>query len=324
MVITKKKTQVASFDPFLRDASGNPVGTRDPSPFFTGGGAVDAPVSGASTPEPIQKEPPLEGTFLTPTGTNRPFGLSQGGKTVFIGGSDLALFQQQQAQKNTLSGSSTQPIGSLADAAEARDRARQGFPTGREIPLGNVSQQSNISLAPGNLFQSQEASRVLEKLASGKELEPEEISMLGLNDLDIEMINQGKFKVSRLSQTLESINIGRKKLPFIGISIASLVSDTPSEKVDDLIKTIQSNVDLSNQYLVAAQANPFAKAQYLSLVEDINQKILELESRIKLLTIQSPELRANPDKVDIITNTISSAKTTLDGPNGILTKFQLF
>ena len=38
-----KRRQIASFDPFLRDAAGNPIGNRDPSQFFISGGGGSQP-----------------------------------------------------------------------------------------------------------------------------------------------------------------------------------------------------------------------------------------------------------------------------------------
>ena len=61
-----------------------------------------------------------------------------------------------------------------------------------------------------------------------------------------------------------------------------------------------------------AQKNPFLINSYLSDLDEAEQTALELQSRMKLLFLQSPELQSNPDNVDTLTREIDDALDKLD------------
>ena len=316
MVITKKKTQVASFDPFLRDASGNPVGTRDPSPFFTGGGAVDAPVSGASTPEPVQKQPPLEGTF-TDVKTGRPSGVSRGGQTFFVGGSDLSLFQQQQAEKNALSGGATgaaRPLKDVIAESRAAETTFQQAQAGK-IPFNPLRIQG-IEGTLGRILGAADqiaVSSALERAVKG-ELSSEEAAALGLTPLDLQVLASGQAEVNDFAQIAEGFKLlGKIRFKTTGFSmgIADFLGKSPNTKVDELIRKIKKAEEAASKAGENSLVNPMATDQYRSQVIQIEQDMLILESRIKLIAMQSPAIQSNPDNLDEITTEIGLALGSL-------------
>jgi len=69
------------------------------------------------------------------------------------------------------------------------------------------------------------------------------------------------------------------------------------KKVDELLS---NQADLKDNIILwadLAKANPAAASSYINLINDAEVEVSKLESRIKLLTIQSPDLQANPEEI---------------------------
>ena len=93
--------QVASFDPFIRDAAGNPIGTTDPSPFLSGGGSAPTPaIKGTETPREIK--PGVFTAEPTAFGIARPSGITLPTGRTFLGlsPSEVAQVEQQFGLSN--------------------------------------------------------------------------------------------------------------------------------------------------------------------------------------------------------------------------------
>jgi len=107
-----------------------------------GTGSPAPPVTIKDTTQAAVRQPSgVEGTF-TDVKTGRPSGVSRGGETFFISGEDLSLFQQQQAQKNALSGSAG--MGTIAEAAAQRADTQV-----RQQLLSGVGSQQQLGGVPG-------------------------------------------------------------------------------------------------------------------------------------------------------------------------------
>ena len=113
-MVTKKKF----VDPGLND----PNRQQSIPPEF-GGVKTNLPTSPITTKDtsvnPDEPASLLENTTMTGE-RGRPFGITKGGRTFFIQGSDLSLFQQQQAEKEALSGGATQGAIPLREALAQR------------------------------------------------------------------------------------------------------------------------------------------------------------------------------------------------------------
>jgi len=131
------------------------------------------------------------------------------------------------------------------------------------------------------------------------------IPKLGLNELDIQNIAAGEAKVNALQMTVETIPILGKVSKYIG----SL--NTPSGRVDTILKQMTEVENQVTDSVTFASANPSAAGRYLKQVDDAQQTVSQLESKIKLLTIQSPQLQGDPEQVILIEEKIIGTKEVI-------------
>ena len=303
----KKKPQLQSIPPeFGGVQSTTPeLQLRQSFPKRGGTGFVPPTIKGEDVAE-VPAQPPLEGTF-TDVKTGRPSGVSIGGKSFFLQGEDLELFKRQQEEKD-LSGSAFQKT--IGEAAAARELQQQPQLPREQLLQGPFGVQGQLPLAT-NFFREISTSKLLDKIAKG-EGTPEEIAMLGLTPLDLEILQSGQANINRLGQFAEGIGIlGRIKTPGgVGvprIGVSDFIGITPSKKVDMLLKDLRDldgNLETDSQ---KAQLNPFLLNGYISDVKEAEQTALELQSRIKLLYIQSPSLQSDPDNIDRVMAEIDDA-----------------
>ena len=124
---------------------------------------------------------------------------------------------------------------------------------------------------------------------------------LNLSNRDFEILARGEANISALSQTMEGLPIvgGRVRAGGISISISDLTGRSPSAKVDDLIALLKDE----GRFLQEAKS-----LGLINEVEEHKNKILDLESKIKLIAIQSPDLLEEPEKIDNIKGQIGTIK----------------
>ncbi len=117
---------------------------------------------------------------------------------------------------------------------------------------------------------------------------------LELNEHDIKILRSGKADISKVAQAVEGITFTRYGAKLLG---KSLTPTTAEEKIVDLELTIVQIGNSIRDWRMAAARTPTKKPDYLEMVEDAEQEIRDAESKIKLLTIQSPVLQNAPEKV---------------------------
>ena len=272
----------------------------------TGGAGIGTPTIsagfGAGTTETTKgedfnpDEPDVPGTFGKTPGGN-PNAVTRGGRTYFIQGSDLELFQQQQDAKDALSGGVTQGLNPRNTIAQNQQIAAQQVAQAAIVP-GEVP---NLA-APGGI----PAAFVKGTFAG---LSEEEIVRLGLTPLDLEVLQSGEAEISNLGRAAESIPIiGRTGIRIAGTRLRlSDFFETPSKKVDELIALIKANSELAEVKLQYARGNPALARHYKDQIEELYQMNLRLQSRVKLLSIQSPAIQGNPDEILRLNGEIETA-----------------
>ena len=125
---------------------------------------------------------------------------------------------------------------------------------------------------------------------------------LQLSENDLKVLNEGKAKVSIFNQLIESFPpLARVNRRYLGLGI-------PSAKVDQTVELLEGTVEQMNTNVQLAKLNPMSKKVYENQNKILEQKMHELESRIKLISIQSPLLQGDPEEVDKIMMSITSAK----------------
>ena len=146
-------------------------------------------------------------------------------------------------------------------------------------------------------------------------LTPEEITSnpdeqallkLQLNEIDLQNIKEGQVKVSRFTQIVETIPlVAKAERRYIG------ALKTPSGEIDKLLKALDEIERTNANNLGFAGKNPVNANEYLRQAKQSEADILKMESKIKLLTIQSRELQADPEQVRLIREKILGAKLSL-------------
>jgi hypothetical protein len=130
---------------------------------------------------------------------------------------------------------------------------------------------------------------------------------LELNEKDLEMIKSGEVSVSKLSQLVETIPfIGKKTTVF-----ADELTITAGTKVSNVLGELKDIEGDMRTWRMFAQRNPQRADQYLDLTKEAEQRIYKLETKLKLLILQSPTLQANPEEVDTIISVIDGIKTRI-------------
>lgn|SRR3990167_2037197 len=304
-------------DPGLTDP--NPPFT--PAPPGTGFMSFDQPVTTIkdTTVNP-QNLPGVEGTFLDKE-TGRPRGVTRGGQTRFgLFGSDLELFQQQQDKKEGFGVSGAagfNPRKTLAEniaiqqALQKQSQAAETTGQAQKIP----SIQSLAVINVHGRIQTQAttvASQMLDRISKG-EATAEEIAFLGLTPFDIQILQSGQADISRFSQIIESIPVlGKRKFGITGFkfSINDFIGSGPSQRVEELINGMKLDIATASGYAdnIALGISPdFHREQ----IKKIEQDILEAESLIKLLSIQSEIVQSDPRNIDTIMGEIQNHKNSL-------------
>lgn len=216
---------------------------------------------------------------------------------------------------------------------EARKREQeitgQSIETAREIPMQNPKETAAMLeeagfAEPGPLFEvsaatglATAATDLFEKIKGGTAT-PEEIAYArqkyNLNELDFEIIKSGKAQVNSLSQWSEGIPlVGKLRFRGVGFSlgVSDLVGASPTKKADDFMDNLDSLKGNIDTWADGALANPSLAASYSGLIKDAEQEVLILESKIKLMTIQSGVLQSEPERVNDIEARITDIKSKI-------------
>lgn len=196
---------------------------------------------------------------------------------------------------------------------------------GVEPPL-NLLEKSSLAqaMATQQLLQGEDINKIVELTNKSRQLglTPEQASAdpivqgllnLQLSELDAKVLSDGQAKVTTFQQSVESI-------PVVGSLASKYIRglQTPSGRVDTVIKEIEVIDQSISEWASAASSNPSRAGDYLKLIQDTEQEFLYMESKIKLLTIQSPELQSDPEEISRIKRKIERTKLKIvDSTNKI-------
>ena len=200
--------------------------------------------------------------------------------------------------------------------------SQQPVETAREIPIGEQPVISPFEKVPvfRDIFkpeataQAAEAKRTINRLREGGFTNEEiqrmssdpNIAALGLNELDLEVIRKGEASVSNFGEFIETTPIIPRKIKAWVAGVTA-----PSEKVNELKKNVGKASENIILWSDSAKNNPRFASRYIKLIEAEEQNILRLESRIKLISLQSPDLQANPEQINLNMAEITNVKTTI-------------
>ena len=128
-------------------------------------------------------------------------------------------------------------------------------------------------------------------------------------ETDFEAIKSGEAIASNLGALTEALVPGNLGKWIPGIT-------TPDEAVDNMVKELMViEGDLREQGRLAEQGNvdPYISLNKATIYED---RILELESKIRIMITQSAELKNAPEGVDVINQKIQGIYNNIDAMRG--------
>ena len=247
--------------------------------------------------------------------TGRRTGLGIVGGRSFFGltGEELALLERQQKEKGAVSGSVTQQaFQQTQQTALLQAQQAAGTLPRENLALGPFGPSNQLGIVTAGLRELS-TTRLLKDVKNGLAT-PEEIAMLGLTPQDVQTLQAGKANVNALGQIAERIPIvgGRLRLGAgFSLSLSDLLGG-PSKQVEKLLKDLEKLDGSLETDFQLAQLNPFLINDYISNVKEAEQNAFLLQSRIKLLFLQSPQLQGDPDNVDRIMAQIDDAFDKLE------------
>lgn len=136
------------------------------------------------------------------------------------------------------------------------------------------------------------------------DLELQTLLKLKLNERDIDILKEGKADVSNLASTAEGLPIVSSVTKFTG---GALTPTSAYAKISDLRKSVSTLYSSMEGWTESINKNPENADQYSDLVDEAEQELLNAQSRIKLLVIQSPILQNSPEEVETIQKELDKA-----------------
>ncbi len=137
---------------------------------------------------------------------------------------------------------------------------------------------------------------------SPESIEEPMLNKIITNEIDLEVLKSGEAKASQLGILIESIPVvGSLSRKYIGGLIK-----TPSREVDEIVsqlKDIETDVNQQGGWSKEGSLNP---AIAIKNINNYEQQVQILESKIKFLIIQSSELQSSPEEVNKIQQQIRS------------------
>lgn len=133
---------------------------------------------------------------------------------------------------------------------------------------------------------------------------PELLQNEALTEIEKEVFDKGLTNNEKFGSLIEAI-------PVVGSLVSTYASgliETPSSNIRDLEAQIEKTEQRAGDFESWVSAGIIKGDQALTIIDGMQDNLQRMESRIKLLTIHSPRLRTNRDKVDEIQIKILRAK----------------
>lgn len=167
-------------------------------------------------------------------------------------------------------------------------------PDDKKVAFG-VPVVSEVGEAAELTAQTAQQTNLLRSIQEGSAT-PDDIRLatgrFGLTPLDMEVIRAGEADISKTAQLVEGI-------PFLPSQVKQFVAlfGSPSKEV----KEIESNMATTQEKVVLwsdlAKNNPLAAGRYVQLINKAEEEMIRMQSRIKIMSIQSPIIQSNPEQI---------------------------
>lgn len=291
--------------------------TQNPAEKLREAAQSKQPIAEKNAPSPPVQNPDMTRVF-TDVGTGQASGFEYKGKT-YIGATPQEILQTQQNLEARQQQAPFIPqqapqqqleeSGAFQGVQQAQDLNPQLTNIEGVQPLGeNVKsvQAVRTTAVLNSIDQKRLQNMGLEEFQNS----PEAISEPFLNELirtetDLEVLKSGQATASTFGSFIEAIPVaGGLARKYAGGLIT-----TPSSQVDDLVSNIDKlESQISREKEALESSDPYIVLQNLKKYEE---QVTWLESKIKILSSQSAELKSAPEELDTINTKIQGTYTLI-------------
>jgi len=133
-------------------------------------------------------------------------------------------------------------------------------------------------------------------------IRPEELKTLALTEIEKNEIEKGLTQSEKFGEFVEALNLG---------GLSSWAAEKPSENVQTILRELRTEKTIATNAEIKVKDGTWRRAYGEEVIRTSEQNIQRMESRIKLLVQNSPELKFNSDGVNFIENRILEARQRL-------------
>lgn len=136
---------------------------------------------------------------------------------------------------------------------------------------------------------------------------PEEMKTLALTKIEKQEINKGITASENFGQFVEAIPV----FGSLASKYAGGLLETPSENTQTILKELKTEKTRATNAEIKVKDGTLSQAAGQEIIDGVEQNIQRMESRIKLLVQNSPELKFNSDGVNFIETKILESRERL-------------
>ena len=134
------------------------------------------------------------------------------------------------------------------------------------------------------------------------DLKPEELRTLALTQIEKNEIEAGLTRSELFGSYMESLSLG---------GLSDFIAEKPSENVQTILKELKTEKTRATNAEIKVKDGTWRKEYGEEVITEIDSNIQRMESRIKMLIQNSPELKFNSDGVNFIELKIYEARERL-------------
>lgn len=114
------------------------------------------------------------------------------------------------------------------------------------------------------------------------------------NEYDYDVLVSGGAKISAFGEIVESIpGVGSLARKYFGNFVR-----TPSSKVDKVYTEMEEAIQTAESYAEQSNQGNINKSVAIEKINQLNRDINLLQSKLKLISMQSPDLQTNPEEIN--------------------------
>jgi len=273
-------------------------------------------------PEPSKAIPPPEkfppaappGTVITDQDTGKATGfISPSGQFIQADKDAIQVLLNKQAEEAALtSGLTGEKFAKQAGIEQAQETLQTtGAPVRRELdPTIRPGEETPIigplGIKIGEVLQGL-ANKILpdvfdEPITASSFITPEELKTAALSQIEKNEIERGLTDSEKFGSFVEALSLG---------GLSNFAAEKPSENVQTILRELKTQKTRATNAEIKVKDGTWRQTYGEEVIDEIDNNIQRMESRIKLLLQDSPEFKFDSDGVNFIEEKIFEARERL-------------